>query len=379
MILDKKIFSLICEDYKNRWGFSLIATDPNGIVIYNKNVCRQDHSDCMKNHAHAISEALRWGEATIGYCVGGKLIWAVPVMNNMIVEGGIIACANEKQVFTKTESGAFIDFRKACSDLRKLLEKYNITNTAALELSRQKYESEQRRAYAIHDYKTAGHGGDIREIYLREETELFSAIRCGDKSNARKVLNRILISVYAHAGNKLDIIKSIFMELFVSMCRTAIESGGDTKSLLAANFKVMNTLSGINDDESLTLWLIETFEKIFDSIQQIEKNQNKGAIFTAINYMQEHCTEQITREDAARTAYLSPQYFSTLLRKESGSTFTELLNKMRIEKAEYMLIHTSQPLSIIALEAGFQDQSYFTKIFKKYRHVTPLTYRKNHS
>ncbi len=359
-MIDEKTFNILHREYKKRWGFPLIATDANGIILFDSNNCQVGHPDCTKNRAHAISEAFRWGEATIGYCVGGKLIWAVPVMNNMIIEGGIIASASEKVVFSQTMSGKFMDLRRACAELRELLESYNLTNAAALTLNRLKYEKEQRKAYAIHDYKSEGHG-DIREIYMREEPELFSAIRCGDKSSARKVLNRILVSVYAHAGSNLDMVKSIFMELFVSMCRTAIETGGDTKTLLTANFQILNTLSGINDDEALTLWLVDTFEKIFDSIQKIEKGQNKGAIFTAINYMQEHCTEQLTREDVARVAFLSPQYFSTLLKKESGMTFTGLLNQMRIEKAEYLLVHTNQPLSIIALEAGFQDQSYFTK------------------
>lgn len=375
-MIDEKTFNTINREYQKRWGFSLIATDPNGITVFDRTQCGINHSDCSKTHAHAISEAYRWGEATIGYCVGGKLIWAIPIMYNMTIEGGVIASASEKVVFSQTMNGKFMDLRRACADLRELLESYNLTNAAALALNRQKYEKEQRRAYAIHDYKTEGHG-DIREIYMREEPELFSAIRCGDKSNARKVLNRILVSVYAHAGNNLDIVKSIFMELFVSMCRTAIESGGDTKALLSANFKIISTLSGIDDDEALTLWLVETFEKIFDSIQKIDKAQNKGAIFSAISFMQEHCTEQITREDVAKIAFLSPQYFSTLLKKESGTTFTSLLNQMRVEKAEYLLVHTDTPLSILALDAGFQDQSYFTKVFKKYRHTTPLSYRKN--
>ena len=375
-MIDEELFETLNTEYHKRWGFSLMATDQNGIIVYSSSDCKVNHPDCAKNRAHAISEAYRWGEATIGYCVGGRLIWAVPLMTNMTIDGGIIASASENVVFSQTMNGKFMDLRRACAELRELLESYNLTNAAALALNRLKYEKEQRKAYAIHDYKSEGHG-DIREIYMREEPELFSAIRCGDKGNARKVLNRILVSVYAHAGNKLDIVKSIFMELFVSMCRTAIETGGDTKTLLTANFQILNTLSGINDDEDLTLWLVDTFEKIFDSIQKIDKGQNKGAVFTAINYMQEHCTEQITREDIAKIAFLSPQYFSTLLKKESGLTFTSLLNQMRVEKAEYLLVHSDQPLSIIALEAGFQDQSYFTKVFKKFRHVTPLTYRKN--
>ena len=49
---------------------------------------------------------------------------------------------------------------------------------------------------------------------------------------------------------------------------------------------------------------------------------------------------------------------------------------MRVDRAAELLTTTDLPLAIIAMECGFQDQSYFTKVFKRYRRVRPLEYRK---
>ena len=49
---------------------------------------------------------------------------------------------------------------------------------------------------------------------------------------------------------------------------------------------------------------------------------------------------------------------------------------MRIDRAAEMLARTDKEIAVIALECGFRDQSYFTKVFKRYRNTTPLRYRR---
>jgi len=49
---------------------------------------------------------------------------------------------------------------------------------------------------------------------------------------------------------------------------------------------------------------------------------------------------------------------------------------MRIDRAAEMLARTDKSIAAIALECGFRDQSYFTKVFKRYRSTTPRRYRR---
>ena len=66
------------------------------------------------------------------------------------------------------------------------------------------------------------------------------------------------------------------------------------------------------------------------------------------------------------------------MRKHLGRSFTELLNRLRIEQAAQWLARSDKPLVLIALETGFQDQSYFTKVFRRYTGKTPRQYRREH-
>lgn len=374
--IGERQFARLARQYRKRWPVRLCAVAPDGRVLLGNPACPdRDCPGCNRARAAAIHEALRWGESTVGFCARQRLLWAVPLMCNEQVSGGLIANIPEKEAFAARESGGMLDIRRACVELRELAERENLTNASALALRRREYHDEQQRAYAIHSFKGQAHTS-IRELYLREEPALFSAIRAGDRGQAREILNRVLIAIHHHAGERLDLVKSFFLELVVSMCQTAVESGGSPEHLLGANFHSMALLSQVGTEEELAGWLKATLEHLMDAIQAQRRRDAATQLFDAMAYMERHCGERIRREQVAGAAGLSPSHFSYLVRRESGATFTDLLNRMRVDRAAELLSRTDKPLAVIALETGFADQSYFTKVFKRYRKVAPLRYRK---
>ncbi len=76
--------------------------------------------------------------------------------------------------------------------------------------------------------------------------------------------------------------------------------------------------------------------------------------------------------------YLSPSYFSRIFKEETQRTFVVFLNEVRIAHSKKLLRDKTIKLVDIAAMVGFEDQSYFTKVFKKQQAVTPLQYRKAH-
>jgi len=303
------------------------------------------------------------------------MLWAVPLMHNSEVIGGLVANATEEQVLPRTGEGPPLDIARACEDLRGLTEERNLTNAAALRLNRRSYHDEQQRAHAIHAFKSDVHYS-IRELYMREEPALMAAIRSGDRRAAREILNRLLMTVHYHARDRLDLVRSIFLELVVTMSRTAVEAGGEPEQFLGMNYRSMVEVSEITSHEELAAWLREMLEGIMDAIERSRRQDPGFLIFEALDFMRRHCCEDLSRDDVAEAVHISPSHFSALMKRESGATFTDHLNRMRIDLAAEMLARTDEPIATIALECGYRDQSYFTKVFKRYRNATPLRYRK---
>lgn len=376
--IDRTSFRRLAGEYCRRWGIGLVAVDSDGRVRMRAGACGTcvaGGRDCTEARAFAVSEGLRWGEPTIVQCPGRMMLWAVPLMTNREVTGGLVAGATEEEVLEGSEDRPALDIPRVCADLRALAEEANLTNAAALEANRRRYHDEQQRAHAIHAFKSDVHYS-IRELYMNEEPALLAAIRSGDRRAAREILNRLLITVHYHARDRLDLVKSLFLELVVTMSRTAVEAGGDPEEFLGTNYRSMAAVSALGSEEELAAWLRRMLEGIMDAIERHRRKDPGFLLFAALEFMREHCCEALSRDDVARAVHISPAHFSHLIRRESGRTFTDLLSRMRVDRAAELLVHTDKPLAAIALECGFRDQSYFTKVFKRYRHTTPLRYRK---
>ncbi|MFN6078758.1 MAG: helix-turn-helix domain-containing protein [Bacteroidota bacterium] len=73
--------------------------------------------------------------------------------------------------------------------------------------------------------------------------------------------------------------------------------------------------------------------------------------------------------------FLSPNYLSDLLKKETGKTAQEYLHYYLIEEAKNNLLNTDDPINEIAFNLGFEYPQYFSKLFKSKTGMTPLAYR----
>ena len=85
---------------------------------------------------------------------------------------------------------------------------------------------------------------------------------------------------------------------------------------------------------------------------------------------------QVGLEEVAEYVSYSPAYFSHIFRDETGTTFRQYLNALRVEKGKQLLLSTDLTVTEISSLTGFNDQSYFCKIFRKITGVTPDRYRK---
>lgn len=99
----------------------------------------------------------------------------------------------------------------------------------------------------------------------------------------------------------------------------------------------------------------------------------------AIDYLDARYREAITLEETARFLKISKSYLCHLFKKETGKTFSQFLNELRIEKSKKMLLEENLPVLDIALSVGFNNQTYYNLVFKKLMRRTPLEFRRNQS
>lgn len=126
---------------------------------------------------------------------------------------------------------------------------------------------------------------------------------------------------------------------------------------------------------------------LFGILNQLQKNIGETVFPKIPNYLLEkrvqvlldyihtHYKNKITIETLAKTASISKTEVLRCFKSIIGLSPITYLNSYRLQKAAQLLINTENNIQEIATDCGFDDNSYFSKLFKKNYHVTPHNYR----
>lgn len=103
--------------------------------------------------------------------------------------------------------------------------------------------------------------------------------------------------------------------------------------------------------------------------------QSAGIIEDSIAYINDHLTQELSLEELAAQAALSPFYFSRLFKRETGFSPHQYILATRISNAKFLLQSTGDSVKTICFTVGFSSESSFCTAFKKETGVTPSEYR----
>ena len=217
----------------------------------------------------------------------------------------------------------------------------------------------------------------IRELYLMQEPMLLAAIQRGDRGEARHIINHVLVHIYSAGEERSDLLKGLLLELVVMISRAAVEAGAEQSAVLGLNFRLITELATIDDDEDMATWLRNTLEHMISTIERQKDFTPPLLVSKALDFMRTNLHRDISRDETARHAGISPSHFSRLLKERTGRSFTELLRQCRVDLACDLLCTTEKSLAEIADACGFCDQSHFTHVFQDVKGVTPKLFRLN--
>lgn len=363
--------------YRRRFGFALACCGPSGEFLAGTRACRASgRSDvCDECRLGAVNEALRWGEPCVSLCPAGLAIWAVPLMRNARVTGGLVVAGVNLEPEGTPASEILRRVRSAAQGLLEMAEQRDMTNGALLELNRLRGRQERERAEAIHEFKSAP-SDRMRRVYLIEEPALLAAISRGDRRAARAAVQRILAGARSAAPGRPDLLNDLALEILVMMSRAAIDAGAEPAEALGGHARWRRRLADPQDERTLGPWLAETAERLSSALPK-GAGRDSASLAKAVAFIEKNLARDVGRDEAARAAGMSPSHFSRSVRRELGQTFTSLVAMRRIERARHLLARTDKSLVQIALDCGFCDQSHFSKTFRRHAGTAPLEFRRS--
>ncbi len=241
-------------------------------------------------------------------------------------------------------------------------------------IRQEKLHQQARISESIQHYKGTDSSLTVEYPYEKEK-ELITRVKTGDSAKAKALLNDLLGYVFFAEGTDLEAIKPRTLELCSLLSRAAIEGGATNDIILKMNNHFLKELQEIEDLDELCYRLQETLDAFMENMFERIPDRHHDVIKKAIHYISQHFSQRLTLEETASAVHLNPSYLSSLFRASTGSSFKEYLNMVRIEESKRLLANTDYTIIDIAVATGFEDRSYFSRVFKKYTGLTPQQYR----
>ncbi len=404
-----KLAKECAEAFCDAGGIGCAVTDTSGRVLAENGyglasceICAAANikkEQCRQTHIYGMSQAERFGGKYIYFCHMGLACFVSPIFGQ---EGGAAKITAgpllmvDIQDYIDGELAQMVDLTNADREkvirlLHKLpnvpAQKINSLSTllfmatgfmnniyeANRMLSAQEGDAIQGQVSAYISQLKGAQGA--KPYPFDTERNLLNCVASADRQGAQKYLNELFGYIFFSSGGKLSTAKARIYELLVLISRTAIDSGADSAYTMQLTQGYLDTITNLTTPDALCTWLAGALNKVMDNVFSYIDVKHADVMRKADMYLRANCTEKIKLEDVASMVYLSPAYFSRIFKREKGETFTKYVNRLRIEKSKPLLLQPEMRMSDIAQMMGFEDQSYYTKVFKSVTGVSPLRYK----
>ncbi|MBU3114062.1 AraC family transcriptional regulator [Clostridium lacusfryxellense] len=126
------------------------------------------------------------------------------------------------------------------------------------------------------------------------------------------------------------------------------------------------------------LWILRYFHKTSTGFMQSTLTDIAfiKRLQPSFDYVLDHFNEEIKATNMASLCNMSSSYFSRTFNEHMGMNFNKYVNYIRISQAEKLLVSTAMNITEVSYAVGFSTTSYFIKLFKSYKNISPKQFQK---
>lgn len=220
-------------------------------------------------------------------------------------------------------------------------------------------------------------GCDYESNYpIDMERKLFEAVEKGEVSTAVSSAQMFFDWMKDTSSGNIMSIKLKVLEFVLWSEHIAYNKGGMTYRFNSREDYLPKVMDAV-DVSVLKEWFVQKIAESTQNITSKRSEKSNSLIETAVNYIEENYSKNITLDYVSRIVNISPYYFSKLFKEETGEGFVEYLTRIRMDKAKELLSESTYSMKEICSMVGYADPNYFSRTFRKNVGVSPTEYKGN--
>ena len=237
------------------------------------------------------------------------------------------------------------------------------------------YRSMVGRGQVIYIGDLEPDGGQVLTFEEADERTLTAAVRLGSEQEVRDAA-AALAGKIREANPSAGQYNLFLMELVTHLMKMTRRSGVGVEEVFGTGFSLPIQKSELPRLAELEDWCAERYLRLRTLIRRRQTDSAGQTVETAKEYIRQHYAESdLSVEKLCAYLHLSSTYFSTLFKRETGTSFTAYVTTVRMEAAAEAIRGTEEKTYLIAQRCGYEDPNYFSYVFKRHFGVTPTKYR----
>ena len=237
------------------------------------------------------------------------------------------------------------------------------------------YRSMVGRGQVIYIGDLEPDGGPILSFEEADERALTAAIKLGNEEEIRQAA-AVLAGKIRQANPAAGQYHLFLMELVTHLLKMTRRSGVGVEEVFGTDFSLPMQEPELPALAELEDWCAERCLRLHTLIRRRQTDTAGHTVETAKEYIRQHYAESdLSVEKLCAYLHLSSTYFSTLFKRETGTSFTAYVTKVRMEAAAEAIRSTEDKTYLIAQRCGYDDPNYFSYVFKRHFGATPTKYR----
>lgn len=208
-----------------------------------------------------------------------------------------------------------------------------------------------------------------------EIQNIMKDIKVGSKEDLQKSINNLIVKV-KYSKISIAQLQLSLMEIFVEIIRLGRVYEVDIEQVAGTDFNLYQDIRKFDTLDAIGNWLLDTCMQVRKLIRRERTDTAKLITDKALKYIADNYSNQeLSVDTICGTLNVSPTYFSTIFKKETGMGFVNYLTKVRMEEALRLLNSTTEKAYAIAGQVGYAEPNYFSYVFKKEYGISPSKYR----
>lgn len=208
-----------------------------------------------------------------------------------------------------------------------------------------------------------------------DQRRVTAAVKLGDAHQVEEVV-RELVGRLRRTGLDLAQCSLFLLEFTTVLVRLARAGSVEVEAVFGPGFTGAVPLSQFHSVEELEQWCVQHSLRVQQLLGRQRSDSTSRTVERAMELVRrDYADETLSVESLCGKLHLSPAYFSTLFKRETGTSFTNYVTQVRMEHAARLLRDTDEKTYRVAQATGYADPNYFSYVFKRHFGVTPSKYR----